>query len=224
MKKKFSGYIPIDESDRVIEILKEAVALSDSSRVDEILGEIEADCRRTLSLFKGIPQEEIDELRDANEVFCLESSFPHYASPFGEAINTLASVFLFKNDYAMRHVYADDFTGGAKEEAGRIGALWKMMRLGVLEAKETTRRITAAAAGQLGGLLRRENRSQQNQSIKKAAVEMLSEKGISPRELAGRLAKRTFPSPDLSPKKLSPKQLRTILRKEGILPPPKKRK
>jgi hypothetical protein len=278
--------IPADEIDRVLEILKEAVVLSDSLQVDHIMRQLEAECKRVLSLFKGLTQKkinelivlkkvrvpeqiagarklhlseypeltqeefedfladrasrleqafdaecervqsempeftqkEIDKLSDANEVFWLERSYPHYASPFGEAINALAAVFLLKDYYARRDVYADDFTAWAKEEANRLGNLLKEMRLGELQAKSTKSSIAGAVAGRTGGKSRREKLSARNQKIENAAEELITDKGLRPHELVRRLKKRTFDGD--SPE---PKQLRRILRKTTIIPPPKKR-
>lgn len=128
MKKIFHEKIPADEIDRGIGVLKEAIDLSDPFQVGYILEQLEAECKRVLSLFNGVSRKEIDDLRDANAIFWIKEFYPP-APPFEEALHALAAVFSIKEAYASRDSYQDDFATWIKEDADNLGDLLKLMIL-----------------------------------------------------------------------------------------------
>lgn len=210
-----------EDIEHCLGMLKDALSVSEGQlQVGEILSFFETECKRVLSLFHDVPPESISNLADANETFWLEREFPHYASPFGEAISALAAIFFLRDDLALRDSYADDFAVWAREEADMLGVRLKTMRHGELETEKTLRSVTGSANATYGGQVRGEELADRNQEIITVAKEFLAK---YPRhEIIGKLKKRGFPGPKGDP--LSEKQLRNILRQEKIIPPPQKRK
>lgn len=217
--KKPAAPMTEEDIEYCVGMLKEALSVPAAhSRVDELLGFFEAECKRVLSLFEGCPPKEIQPLADANETFWLERSYPLAPCPFSHAAHALAAVFSLSEAVAHRDSYADDFCTWAQEEADSLGHMLRLVRLCELETKAAKRKIAGSSAGRKSGQSRREAIAPRNQRIKKAGLGLRAS-GLAPHDVSGRLAQRQFGG-----KALSAKQLGKILRKEGVLPPSKKRR
>lgn len=229
--RKATAPMTEEDIDHCVRMLKEVLPFPDAhDRADEILGFFEGECKRALSQVKGVPSKEIRALTDANNVFWFKSSYPIRANSEGEwthvevdlfsrATDALTTVLSLK-EAVRRGRYPDDFCVWAQGEVDELRIRLKLMRLCELEGQTTQSGIVGSSAGRKSGQARREATVERNKLMKKRALELLESGVATPHSLAERLKGKDFPGKKLT----TSKQVRSILQKEGVLPPLKKRR
>jgi hypothetical protein len=231
--KKPAAAMTVEDIEHCIRLLKGALSVSiDHSRVDEILGFFEVDCKRVLSLGKGVPPKEIQALADANDVFWLKNSYPIYTTSDGRTIHVevdlfslaadaLTAVYFLRDAFAHREFYADDFCTRAQEEADDLLNRLKLMRFYEAETRAAKKEWDGKISGRRSGEARREEVAERNRLMDKRAREMLASGAATPHALAGKLKDKEFSGKKLT----SSRQVRSVLQEKEVLPPsPKRRK